>query len=315
MRKKQRDYNSYMQTRTQEYFTKFKETEKKCKKAIRSAKRKFERDIAKNGNKRPFNSYIKSRTSSRINIGPLKNGDKLVSDNLEMATILNKTFSAVFTQEDRSNIPQCAPVNNPSSIEDIFFDPDTVYRKLKLKISSSSGPDHFSSRFLSDFSAPLCTPLSILYTKSMESGAVPQDWRDANVTPIFKKGSKNNPSNYRPISLTSIPCKVTESIIKDGVVNYLLRYRLIKSSQHGFMSNKSCTTNLLKFLEKITNIVDGGYAANVVYLDFSKAFDKVPHTRLLKKMENLGVCGKILEWTKSWLTNHKTTDSSEWMLF
>ena len=123
VRKKQRDYNSYMQTRTQEYFTKFKETEKKCKKAIRSAKRKFERDIAKNGNKRPFNSYIKSRTSSRINIGPLKDGDKLVSDNLEMATILNKTFSAVFTQEDRSNIPQCAPVNNPSSIEDIFFDP------------------------------------------------------------------------------------------------------------------------------------------------------------------------------------------------
>ena len=117
----------------------------------------------------------------------------------------------------------------------------------------------------------------------MESGAVPQDWRDANVTPIFKKGSKNNPSNYRPISLTSIPCKVMESIIKDGVVNYLLRYRLIKSSQHGFMSNKSCTTNLLKFLEKITNIVDGGYAANIVYLDFSKAFDKVPHTRLLKK--------------------------------
>ena len=91
----------------------------------------------------------------------------------------------------------------------------------------------------------------------MESGAVPQDWRDANVTPIFKKGSKNNPSNYRPISLTSIPCKVMESIIKDGVVNYLLRYRLIKSSQHGFMSNKSCRTNLLEFLEKITNIVDG----------------------------------------------------------
>ena len=147
--------------------------------------------------------------------------------------------------------------------------PDTVYRKLKkLKISSSSGPDHFSSRFLSEFSASLCTPLSILYTKSMESVAVPQDWRDANVTPIFKKGSKNNPSNYRPISLTSIPCKVMESIIKDGVVNYLLRYRLIKSSQHGFMSNKSCTTNLLEFLEKITNIVDGGYAADIVYLDF-----------------------------------------------
>ena len=274
VRKKQRDYNSYMQTRTQENFTKFKETEKKCKKAIRSAKRKFDRDIAKNGNKRPFNSYIKSRTSSRVNIGPLKDGDKLVSDNLEMATILNKTFSAVFTQEDRSNIPQCASVNNPSSIDDILFDPDTVYRKLKnLKISSSSGPDHFSSRFLSEFSASLCTPLSILYTKSMESGAVPQDWRDANVTPIFKKGSKNNPSNYRPISLTSIPCKVMESIIKDGVVNYLLRYHLIKSSQHGFMSNKSCTTNLLEFLEKITNVVDGGYAADIVYLDFSKAFD------------------------------------------
>ena len=306
VRQKQRHYNLYMNTRSDEHYVQFKKTEKMCKKAIRSAKRKFEQKIAKNGNKRPFNSYIKSKTSSRLNIGPLKSGNNLITDNLEMATVLNQQFSSVFSHEDTTNLPPYPQLNGQNTVEDVYFDEMTVKSKIKnLKISSSSGPDGISSKFLYDHVDYLSVPLSILYTKSLASGSVPQDWREANVSPIYKKGSKNNPENYRPISLTSIPCKIMESILKDGIINYLLNYHLLNSSQHGFLPNKSCTTNLLVFLEKITKAVDEGIPMDIIYLDFSKAFDKVPHKRLLLKMKSLGITGNILKWVESWLTNRK----------
>ena len=306
VRQKQRHYNLYMNTRTDENYKQFKQTEKICKRAIRSAKRKFEQKIAKNGNKRPFNSYIKSKTSSRINIGPLKNGNNLITDNLGMATVLNEQFGSVFTNEDTTNLPHLPHHHVQDRVEDIYFDEATVKTKIKnLKISGSSGPDGISSKFLHDHVDCLSAPLSILYTKSLLTGIVPQDWREANVTPIYKKGSKNKPENYRPISLTSIPCKIMESILKDGIINHLLRNRLLNSSQHGFLPNKSCTTNLLVFLDKITKAVDDGIPMDVIYLDFSKAFDKVPHKRLLMKMKMLGVSGYILKWVESWLTNRK----------
>ena len=306
VRQKQRHYNLYQADRTKANFDQYKKTEKACKKSVRSAKRKFEQNIAKNGNKRPFNSYIKSKTASKINIGPLKVGNNLVSDNLGMATILNNTFSSVFTEEDLSNVPFCPSLSQEFSVSDVHFDLESIKKKImKLKCSSSSGPDNISSRFLQNHVDSLVTPLSIIFSKSLESGVVPQDWRDANVTPIFKKGAKNSPDNYRPVSLTSIPCKIMESIMKDEIIDYLLRYQLINPSQHGFMPNKSCATNLLVFLEKITDLFDNSFPVDVVFLDFSKAFDKVPHKRLLAKMEQLGIRGNLLKWTESWLTNRK----------
>ena len=114
---------------------------------------------------------------------------------------------------------------------------------------------------------------------------MPQDWRDGNIAPIFKKGSKKEPGNYRPISLTSIQCKVMESIIKDQVVDHLVNNSLLNKSQHGFMKHKSCATNLLEFMEKITLESDSNIPMDIIYLDFSKAFDKVPKHRLIQKLK------------------------------
>ena len=119
----------------------------------------------------------------------------------------------------------------------------------------------------------LSAPLAVLYSKSLYEGVVPSDWKLANVTPIFKKGSKSNPSNYRPVSLTSVPSKIIESLIRDCMIEHLT------SSQHGFMNRKSCLTNLLEFLETVTRTVDEGDPTDIIYLDFSKAFDKVPKLR------------------------------------
>ena len=253
--------------------------------------------------KRPFNAYIKSKTKSRDNVGPLKVGNSFITDNEEMATILNTAFSSVFSNEDTTNIPPCRDTSNRNSICEVQFTPDIVARKIrKLKISNSSGPDGISSRFLNENVQSLSVPLSILYNKSMRSGTVPGDWKAANVTPIFKKGSKSSPDNYRPISLTSIPCKIMESIMRDNVVEYLSLHQLIRTSEHGFIANRSCMTNLFEFLEKVTKCFDKGEPMDIIYLNFSKAFDKVPHRRLLGKMEAMGIGGILLNWVRSWLT-------------
>ena len=139
----------------------------------------------------------------------------------------------------------------------------------------------------------------------MREGVVPEDWRIANVTPIFKKGSRTNPSNYRPVSLTSVPGKVMESLVKNTMMDFLTRNKLIRKSQHGFMPAKSCTTNLLEFLEVATRVVDEGNNMDVVYLDFSKAFDLVPRKRLLSKLKAHGFGGPLLNWIDKWLRDRK----------
>jgi hypothetical protein len=107
--------------------------------------------------------------------------------------------------------------------------------------------------------------------------------KTVNVTPIFKKGTKGDPGNYRPVSLTSVPCKMLESIVKDRLMSHLLENKLIGDSQHGFMPGKSCASNLVEFMDFVTEAVDKGNAVDIFYLDFSKAFDKVPHKRLVEK--------------------------------
>ena len=125
----------------------------------------------------------------------------------------------------------------------------------------------------------------------------------ADVTPIFKTGDPTSSSNYRPISLTSVPGKLLESIIKDRVVAHLEEHRLIGNSQHGFLHGRSCLTNLLEFFSYVFDEFDHSKAVDIIYLDFRKAFDKVPHERLLAKVESIGVRGCVLQWIRSWLSD------------
>jgi len=128
---------------------------------------------------------------------------------------------------------------------------------------------------------------------------VPKDWRKASVTPIFKKGKKEDPGNYRPASLTSILGKVMEQLILEVAIKLVEERKVIRSSQHGFTKGKSCLTNLIAFYDGMTGWVDEGRAADVVYLNFIKAFDTVSHNMLLGK---LGKCG-LDEWSVRWIEN------------
>ena len=113
------------------------------------------------------------------------------------------------------------------------------------------------------------------------------------------------PGNHRPISLTCIICKVMEAIIRDNIVEHLTNNELIRASQHGFMNSKSCLTNLIEYLDTLTKLVDAGHNVDVIYLDFAKAFDKVPHQRLLTKLQAHGISGKVLDWVSAWLSDRK----------
>jgi len=140
---------------------------------------------------------------------------------------------------------------------------------------------------------------------SLDEGSVPDDWKSANISPIFKKGNRNIADNYRPVSLTSLICKMFASIIRDAVVRHLEDNSLLRDSQHGFRKGRSCLTNLLTFMDKVTGYLDSGVPVDTVFLDFVKAFDKVPHRRLALKLESHGISGKLLQWIVAWLSNRK----------
>ena len=157
----------------------------------------------------------------------------------------------------------------------------------KMKDNKSPGVDGIPPKLLKEIIEQISTPLAKMFNLSLEEGIIPSEWKEANVTPLFKKGSRNKPENYRPMSLTSVVCKLLETLIRDHMVEFLGKHNLINTSQHGFLKARSCLTNLLCFFEKITTWVDDGSPVDVVYLYFHKAFDKVPHQRLLLKLKSL----------------------------
>jgi len=140
-----------------------------------------------------------------------------------------------------------------------------------------------------------------IFRKSLESGLVPTDWKQANVCAIFKKGQKALPGNYRPVSLTSHVCKVFESILKDKILEHIDKYSLLNPSQYGFAKNKSCLTNLREFVTFVSDCMDDHKEVDVIFLDFQKAFDKVPHKCLLAKLKSFGITEKVYRWIENWL--------------
>ncbi|KAK4830877.1 hypothetical protein QYF61_013806 [Mycteria americana] len=166
-----------------------------------------------------------------------------------------------------------------------------------LDTHKSMGLDGIHPRVLGELAEVLTKPLSILYQQSWLTGEVPADWRLASVAPIYKKGQKQDPGNYRPVSLTSVPGKLMEQISWSAITWHVQDNQAIRPSQHGFRKGRSCLTNLISFYDKVTLLVDEGKAVDVVYLDFSKAFDM--HSP--RELAAHGLDGCTLRWVKNWL--------------
>ncbi|KAK4831897.1 hypothetical protein QYF61_020044 [Mycteria americana] len=301
LRKKRRVYDLWKKGRaTQEDY---KRVARLCREKIRRAKAELELNLAAavKDNKKYFFKYISSKRRAKENLQPLvdRGGNTLIKDE-EKAAVLNAFFASVFksrancslgTQppesEDGDGDQNGAPIIQGEMASDLLHHLDT---------HKSMGPDEIHPRVLKELADVLTKPLSILYQQSWLNGEVPADWRLANVTPIYKKGRKEDLGNYRPVSLTSVPGKLMEQIILSAIIRRVENNQGIKPSQHGFRKGRSCLTNLISFYDKVTHLVDKGKAVDVVYLDFSKAFDTVSHSILLEKLAVHGLDKCTLCW-------------------
>jgi len=176
---------------------------------------------------------------------------------------------------------------------------------VRVRIYNFGGFKVQESRVIKELQVELVEPLFIIFRKSLQSGEIPLNWRTANVSPIYKKGGHSSVGNYRPVSLTSQISKIMESLLKDCIVECLEKNNLIRNSQHGFRNGRSCLSNLLTFLDKVTTDIENSNCVDVIYLDFAKAFDKVPHLRLLNKLKSHGIKGKLWNWISAWLTGRQ----------
>jgi len=187
-------------------------------------------------------------------------------------------------------------------ISDIHItDTDVISSISEFKEHKSPDIDGITSTYALKIKSIIAKPLRLLFTRSIEMTEIPEDWKRANISPIFKKGEKSSVENYRPVSLTCFYGKVLEKIIKNKVEQFLTKTKFISNSQHGFMKGGSCLSNLLVCKESIVSMMDKGIPVDVIYLDFQKAFDKVPHDQLMIKVRQAGIVGKIADWIENWL--------------
>ena len=308
-RKKQRAWKHYQKTKHYMDYVRATTEKNEFTTLVRNLNREFEHNLAKNlkMNPKDFWRYCKSKLKSKSRLGDIQTKEgSLTSDDNEKAELLNDYFTSVFTKENLDNIPTLAPkIDNPPHVI-VHFTPEIVEKKLnRLKTTKSAGPDGFHPRILSELTQSVKLPLSIIFQKSYEESCLPIAWKEAHITPIHKKGKKVVTGNYRPVSLTSIIGKMMESIVRDRLVKHMTEHDLFCDAQHGFVPGRSCMTQLITTLELWSEILDSGSPIDAIYLDIRKAFDTVPHQRLMKKLEAYGINDRTLGWIENFLHDRR----------
>ena len=262
-------------------------------------------------NPKYFFSYVKKFSKCKPAAGPLLNKDKqFVVDSKEMANLLGEQYSSVFSN------PNSAPIdpdiifepNHEDNLLDFEFSPADIIDAINdISENAAAGPDGFPAILLKQCKDIIAIPLYRIWRKYLDLGITPSSLKTSNIVPIHKGDSTAQPSNYRPVALTSHLVKIFEKIVRAHIVTYLESNQLLNPSQHGFRSGRSCLSQLIAHYDKILALLEKGVNVDVVYLDFAKAFDKLDFNITLKKLSMLGINGKIGKWLHSFLTNRTQT--------
>lgn len=217
--------------------------------------------------------------------------------------IFSDYFASVWTNEPEGDVPSLQEMNIAFEMTMPEITPEIVEKKLrKLNPSKSPGPDNIHPRVLKEVAHEIAYPVARIFTESLEKSCMTKKWKESLVSVLFKKGIKSLAGNYRPVSLTCILCKVLESILRDHFIEHMVRNQLFTDKQYGFISGRSSTLQLLKVLDEWTEALDEGNSIDCVYMDFQKAFDTVPHRRLLSKIKSYGFNKSMVDWIEDFIT-------------
>ena len=254
-------------------------------------------------NPKLLHSYIRSKKVGAPSVGPIKlDSGRLTDRPGEMAEAFASSFASVFTKHSPDN--PCPHQNFDGTIDSLSFTVDQVLKALlNLDGNSAMGPDSLHPLLLKRCANELAYPLHVIFTRCLSEGQLPTDWKSSTVLPIFKKGTRYDPLNYRPISLTSVCCKTFERLLCEHLTDYLESNMLLSPHQFGFRASRSTMDQLLMVYDNVSRNVDEGHIVDVILFDFSKAFDVVVHDVLIAKLKSLGICGNILHCIHSFLTN------------
>ncbi len=234
------------------------------------------------------------------------NGSVFASDS-DKANLFNKHFlDATLLDDQDADLPSLLNYTHHPTLGNIVFTPNEVQSiLLTLKTGKACGPDGINNVILKELALPLSTPLCDLFNYSLSSGRVPCAWKEANVTPVFKKGDPSDVVNYRPISLLSTIGKSLEKLVHKHVYNFFLDHSTITSLQSGFKHGDSTVNQLVDIYNTFCKALDDGKEVRSVFCDISKAFDRVWHIGLLYKLKRSGITGHLFRWFENYLSQRK----------
>ncbi|CAH8633677.1 unnamed protein product [Schistosoma guineensis] len=276
-----------------------------CTKAIREDRFQYQTKLM---DKFAFNPksllhYAAPLRQAKTGVSQLVGLNGPTNNDRDAANLLAEHYSQTFQPTD-INFTDDSFVCNSTELSKVNLSADLVFRKLQhLRLDTSPGPNMVHSAILREAASILETQLSVMFSHSLSRGKLSENWRLAHITPIFKGGRRREPSSYRPVALLFIPSKLMESLICDGINDYLLSLHFFSPQQHGFRKGYSCITNLMTAVDKWTSILDHKGKVDIIYLDFSEAFDKVNHTCLINKLKRVGIRPPLIDWLTSYLKN------------
>ncbi|CAB4010406.1 Hypothetical predicted protein [Paramuricea clavata] len=301
-------------TPTEYLLEKFKTLRSSIKSMLRNSRSKYFDSICSSRalNPKRFWSLFKFNNKTRnipqkLSVKVTETKRTSAGNPADIATLFNNYFTSIFTTDPNieNYSPDALPYqSNNTIIEDITLSEADVFSVLhNLDINKAQGPDGIPARLLKETARQIAPSLTALFNKSLNTGVLPFDWKLANVVPVHKKDNKEHVENYRPISLLSLISKALQRCVFNKIKDHV--FEQINNGQHGFVPRKSCVTQLIEVFEYIGRELDLGKQVDVMYLDMSKAFDRVSHMQLLKRLRDFGFGGNILNWFRSYLKDRR----------
>ena len=287
-------------------FQRYKELRTVVKRAHREAEMHYKNRLGSllKENNKCFWKYVKAKRGKKTGISSLysDSGD-IVHDAKRIATTLNNHYKVVFRDKNTANAPQA-----DGRTTEVMLPVDISYHGIvglleKVQVHKACGPDGISGAILKHCAKVAAMFLKYIFMQSLNTGNIPEDWRQALVHPVFKGGNPKQAENYRPISLTCICCKMMERILTSSIVTHLEEANLLSQNQHGFRKDLSCESQLIMLCQDTMSSVDQRNSVDLAFIDFSKAFDKVPHSHLINKLITYNLDQNVLRWVRAFLTN------------